>query len=340
MVSNLFALAPQELTGSAFWAWVLQHACPETPPPSPDVGALAVRVLERMNVAPDKIFRVQTEVPCGDGRADIVLYDRQERPLAIVENKVWSTPYVNDIARQLDAYARNLGNTPRKVAMSWRYETECMWQHNSHGPDIFLSLPDQCNLLQGTQHPFVREYLVHASAVLNNREQRLSHIHPDAILQNIAQQAEGKELLGTDDAQWKLMTLLTALLPGKVNVYNGTSRGTPWTQAEFSARNDRDGACEFFYRMDRSRNGFYLRLNYYTAGKNEAGKPEVMQALRSLPLPPGLNPEWSCTYPRARESTLWYLWLKDLPVTVSTLQARLAEWHAAFIRSAGAVFPA
>ncbi len=332
MFHNLFTFAPGELTGSAFWAWILQSLLCQHQNNKTELARLAKKILAFVDIDPQQITDVDTEVKCEkEGRADIVLYDQNKKPFLIIENKVWSTPNADDIKKQIERYAKSLNQPDIKMlAMSWRYDTECLWGEDSEIK--LLTLKDQCELLEGINHPIVEEYASHAKIILAQRQQDLEKVKKEypvnEIVKSPSERNKNNRILDYYDVQWCFLNMITKNIKD-IKLYNGNSRGRPWTQAGFKI----DGKS-FFYRLDRSKEGFYLRLNYYTQQKQD--KTEYINRLTSLNLPKPDWLEWKPSYLKGKESTLWYAWLKNVDMPVNDFKPQLEEFHKEFIKKLGA----
>ena len=338
-MKNLFALAPRELTGSAFWAWILSSLT-SGKQENVELQKIALGFLEKALItnAPN-IINVRTEVALKNNRrADIALFDNNRNtPFAIIENKVWSTPNAEHLYEQLEN-SYNFDDVPvlkNKIAMTWRYDTEQQWESLDNKENIpLITLPIQCKLLANCKHPIVKEYYKHSEQEYSNRENRLDCIKDTSSIYDLARTTN---LLSYDDAQWKLIQLLTQNIGDIIKINVGNSSGVPWKQAWFKINNH-----NFFYRLDHGRKGYYLRLNYYTWEDNDtkqaiihANKEKTYACLRDSIKSPSFS-DWARIYKNesGKESLLWCHWLQEETLTVQEFRKKLTSWHKNFIKQA------
>ncbi|MBI1216418.1 MAG: hypothetical protein GC185_11460 [Alphaproteobacteria bacterium] len=360
---TIFDYATSELSSSAFWAWVLSSLCnaPGDDAPQDDVKVLAKLFLAGSGIQPEKVKLVRTEVSFKKGRADIVLYaDKNETViLAIIENKLLSTPSIYDVYRQLESYRENCPEA-KGFILTWRYDTAHDYNRDGKSWNVqFLDLDSQVEIMQKAhvRHPILQQYYSYAGKVQKSRHASLEELKRP--IKEISFDGV-KGSLAREDFQWALMNKLTDGCDIK-EIYGGVNKGGGcWTQAKlplpkgFCISYRKDWNEIFFYRLDRMnakdvcQSPFYLRLNYYTwsegkkltqGEKNEKQAiiddkvfPACKKAYRKNPFSLGeldLQP----SYTKNKESSLWYIRFKDLrqDVTVNELNEWLRSWQRQFL---------
>ena len=327
---TIFYYATKELTGSAFWAWLISRTYAEKNDQA--IKKLASSYLTKIGVDPQKVADVRTEVTKPNRRrADIVVYDGNGKVLAIIENKLGDTLYAKDVIHQINGYAEGLDC--KKVIMTWRYETWDQWKDMSDEEKkniTLLYLDYQIDLLASYKgdNDIARQYHIHAKEGQQYRDDRLKDVQQH-LSKNLSLLAESLSL-GYHDAQWLAMKTLTEGAREKLD--NGINKGgSPWTQAGFNIRGN-----TFFYRMDRGRGGYYFRLNYWSDDKESPIVQRLRDSCKTHKLQvPGVH----SVERLAMEATLWHIWFKDLTINAEEFNFALRDWHPKFVAAAKGIIP-
>ena len=289
--TNIFDFASKELSGSAFWAWVLNEACVDKQ--NPDAVAVGEAFLKEIKVDANDIDEVETELSVKDDqqktcRVDIALLgakttesskaDSKKYPVAFIENKHFSTAELIKVIKQIDKYAKPFSsNPPQKVIMTWRHDTASQWYSIAEKKDIcFLSLEKQVELIGGVKPkdcPIIQAYYDYISKLNIARTRRID----DILKKSFFDMSE--DVWIEEDSLYEMMSRLTKGLknegekPLRVYVKTGNN-GDKFAQAAFCERGiDDEYYRAFFYRLDKDCNkdckgqlgGYYLRLNCYTS---------------------------------------------------------------------------
>ncbi len=343
-MSNLFDYAHGELTGSAFWAWVLSALCTDTPLENSSQYKLAISFVEKIGLQDGCYGAVKTEVKFHSaGRADIVLYStdyNNDRPLQnialIIENKTWSTAWAEDVLEQVNKYWEAIEPKPqnaKRAVMTFRYDTEQLWANilnNETKHTKFLGLKAQLNLFDGidSSNDIIKQYYEYLNALHEDHQKSIQQIKTVTNLVTL----NDTEILNRHDTQWKLMSLLTDGL--ELEQYNGNSSGRPWTQAGFWAQ-----GLRFFYRIDKQSSGYYLRFNHYFRSdefseecRKNFRNNELVQLIKASLGQCSNKDIYEIPNMRlsANECSLWYIWFENNQNTVSTVYGFISEFQPAF----------
>lgn len=352
---NLFSYATNELSGSAFWTWLLISLCGE------DKGTerykIAVKFMEKIGLKDVPLGHVHKEVKIeGAGRADIVLYSDkydESKPekhiIAVIENKTWSTVLAKSLKTQIDSYIDGIKEwspNAKPIVMTFRYDTERQWKKppRSNSNYSFLGLNEQFDILginKTKESEIINHYTQHIQSIRESRKKRLKKLSIGSLLSNLT---NGE--LEHHDTQWKLMEVFTencengykSSQKGSLDIDNGNSRGRPWTQAGFNIADKR-----FFYRLDKDNKGYYLRLNQYDHEYPKSLNKFREQACNICKEPiekacENLNPiilkiDYSNPkYINSNECTFWYLRFSDnKEATINDVTSFLEAFHRKFV---------
>lgn len=336
---NIFSFAPKELSGSAFWAWVLYEAFETKNSKNSDAKALGKAFLPNEIIHSNDIKEVLTEHKVQSGRVDIALMGNKEpyNPVVLIENKHFSTPRALDVIKQVGRYDETEEHevSPIKVIMTFRHDTELQWTKLSSTQREhchFLSLGDQVELIKNNTKgacPIIRAYYEYISSVLDKRFERIEKLDKFSNLD---------DSIWHEDSLYELMTMLTAgidkenALGNKLDLYIGKNpNGRPWVQAAFQ-----ESGKTFFYRLDKDSKGIYLRVNAYST--NPEDKTILAKSIKGH-LKEAYTPfEWKESYLKGKESTLLKLYLNKVKGSetaiykdIAHLRTDLAEFHKRFI---------
>ena len=364
-VKSIFDFASKELSGSAFWAWVLYEAFEKKEEKNKAAEALGKALLEKINkefepkLEPNVVKGVRTELSIKNeaepknnlpksGKVDIALLGENEKPLVFIENKHFSTPNVDDVIKQVSDYAKMVKGDPIRVIMTWRHDTASQWKaldEKDENGICFLSLEKQVGLIGGVKpkdSPMVQAYDDYISKLKEKRKNRI-----DELGENFSQMSD--DVWKNDDSLYEMMLLLTSDIKEDLRVYTGTSYGRPWVQAAFcepehEENNKPKHHKAFFYRLDRDKGGMYLRLNCYTSTKQN--KEHIVKLFKDK----GFHKNeitkpfsWAPSYVNGKETTLMktYLVRKNggkTPETkfnsVKLFQPQLLTFHQKLIKLA------
>ncbi|HCK32118.1 MAG: hypothetical protein CMH32_03270 [Micavibrio sp.] len=327
---TLFDFAPRELSGSAFWAWVLHETCFNY---ASDKGVSDVgeRFLKELGVCKNQVRKIYTEKQIlKRQRADIVIEGSEEKILAIIENKVFSTPYPPDIIRQINQYSdciiKDGKGMPAKMAMSLRYDTQKQWPQKM-GDDYvpLLSLKDQLGLFEDIpSNDIAKAYHDYLIKLEDEQKRHLGAIYNDKKLYDL------RDISFSDITVFKLMySLIDGIKKDKEYINIGNSYGRPWAQYDFC----KEEQCRwrFFYRLDRDRNGVYLRVNYYAPQPED--RPDIVDYIGDKVLEKGAGPFiWKPRYLKSKEATLMSVYFSELrDKTVKEVNTALKDWHPHFL---------
>lgn len=360
MKDNLFNYATNELSGSAFWTWLLISLCDDE-----NIGTerykIAKEFMAIVGLEDIKIGHVQKEIKIqGAGRADIVLYSgenkkngSEENIIAIIENKTWSTAWAEDLKNQIKRYVNNVPEQSiavKPIVMTFRHDTQQLWKKLDDTSDIvLLGLDKQCEIFSKfttSNDQIINQYARYLNKLQETQKDRLNKLTKGCNLSTL------ENILEHHDSQWKFMEIITSNCKDDENkeldIYNGTSFGRAWTQASWTL--DGNGYCFFFYRLDKDKRGYYLRLNNYRKDdcddKQDFTKADVINFRKSafntckelLEREPTLshNINISIDYPKyinGKECTLWFLrFAENTDVTIQAVSDFIKVFHSAFIR--------
>ena len=263
-IKSIFDFGSKELSGSAFWAWVLNEACVD----KQNLHAVAVgeAFLAKLGVSEDIVNGVETEVNVKSGRVDIALLGDQDdkcgigkekrKPIAFIENKHFSTADVNKVIEQVNRYAGEDTNL-KKIIMTWRHDTASQWNVLEGTNNIcFLGLEDQFMLIKRAKPkicPIINAYFDYISELRTIRKRRIKELSTKPFSKM------SEDVWTEEDSLYEMMFQLTKGLKNdddkSLRVHVGNSGSRKWVQAAFCVReNDAKKYRKFFYRLDRDVN--------------------------------------------------------------------------------------
>ena len=259
---NLFEFAPHELSHSAFFAWLLEHADPNAPGP-PELRGIAKRILRKAK-APrlHGTLEVGTEHSSGSFRFDIYIRD-QKNQIVVIENKVSAIASKDQVQNYKIALP---GAHLALISVAFDLDRDAL-------PCPSLNVEDllgQMRLDSGA-HPLIADYVAWLDRLTQKRDKLRELIRSEDYPERALKEPEG---------QWFLMQEITCCLAG--NLYRGSSRGAPWTQFGFTLGPGEGETDNLFYRIDHSRKGWYFALRQFqhTPYPNIDAKLKRLERLR------------------------------------------------------------
>lgn len=269
--TNIFFHAPKELTTDAFLVWLLYFLDSEDVYKTQKQTFFDSIILKKADrgrpIGGIELKRQENNV---DVLLTFRFEDDGERQMALFEDKTWSMPHSEQMARYRAIYPDCYRYFYYKLA--YMNSQECKEVSNEHYDIIFVG--EMASVLERMVdlHPLIKMYYEYITVAflenINSLHEKLFKKHDYDVLWS----ADGQKYL----CDCIVENMYEQGVP-YLEIRNGTSFGRPWTQIDIARKGD--GYCEsLFWRVDIRSGRFYIRLKKYGEPSND----EVEYKMRRL----------------------------------------------------------
>lgn len=254
--TNIFFHAPKELTTDAFLVWLLYLLDSDKAYETPKQTFFDSLILKRKDCG-RPVGNV--ELRRQENNVDVLLTfhfeDNNEQQTVLFEDKTWSMPHSDQLARYKKIYPDCYRYFYYKLAyINSQEEIEVTSEQYEI---ISVGMMSSTLEMMVDVHPLIKMYYEYITTTF---EQEVNSLHERIFLKH------DYDVLWSADAQKYLCDVIVKNMAEQgvpyLEIRNGTSFGRPWTQIDIERKSV--GYCEvLFWRVDIRSGKFYIRLNQY-----------------------------------------------------------------------------
>ena len=269
--TNIFFHAPKELTTDAFLVWLLYFLDSKE-----EYNAIKQKFFERLILKEEDGGRAVSSIDLKrqENGVDVLLTfrfeDNNDQKMVLFEDKTWSMPHNEQLARYREIYPDCYRYFYYKLAYINSQEKKeiSINQYEIIDVGMMSSALEKMTRL----HPLIEMYYDYITVTF---EKEINSYHERVFLKhdyNVLWSADAQKFLC--DAIVESMTKQSVPY---LEIRNGSSYGRPWTQIDIVRKGN--GYVEgLFWRVDIRSGKFYIRLNQYA----EPSEAEVAYKMRRL----------------------------------------------------------